>query len=259
MCLIALAWRTLPGYRLVVAANRDEFYERPASAARWWQDAPHVMAGRDLRAGGTWMGITDSGRFAALTNVRRASDDDGRDDRPTRGHLVSDFLLSRDSAAEYSHSVAQRAGDYNGFNLLVADGLDSGPADAAQLWWGDADGNRRQVQPGVHTLSNADLDTSWPKTQRLGGAFRRSLSAQRYTHDNEHELVDQLMVALADDTLPDVADLPPIPDGSDITIERRQQLHACFITTDDYGTRARTVVLLGDDGSVLLHEMSTVR
>ncbi len=227
MCLLAVAWRAHPQHRVVVAANRDEFYERPAQAARWWPDHRHVFAGRDLTAGGTWMGVTTDGRFAALTNVRRSEDDDGRADRPSRGALVSGFLIGDSTAGDYAAAVDADA--YNGFNLLVAD--------HDELWWCGTQGPSELLGPGVYGLSNASLDTPWPKTARLTAAMREALQA---------EPVDQaaLFAALADRSIPNDSELPE----SNLPLERVRQLAACTVVTDDYGTRASSVLLVGDDG-----------
>jgi uncharacterized protein with NRDE domain len=227
MCLLAVAWQVRPGHRLIVAANRDEFYERPAQAAHWWPDHPQVFAGRDLTAGGTWMGSTTDGRFAALTNVRRAEDDEGRTDRPSRGALVSQFLTGTSTARDYAAAIDVSA--YNGFNLLVAD--------AGELWWCGTQGSCELLAPGVYGLSNASLDTPWPKTARLTAAMRAALQA---------EPVDEaaLFAALADRSIPADDELPP----SDLPIERARQLAACTVVTDDYGTRASSVLLIGDHG-----------
>ena len=164
MCLIYLAWRRHPRYRLVVAANRDEYHARPAAAAHWWEDAPGVLAGRDLEAGGTWMGITRSGRFAAVTNYRdsvKPAPGTGRGATapavaPSRGTLVGAFLTGGESALAYLDRVAKEGHRYNGFSLLAMDGetlaFASNRARGVTL-----------LEPGVFGLSNHLLDTPWPK------------------------------------------------------------------------------------------------
>src|SRR5437870_4834073 len=170
MCLIVLAWRTHPGYRLIVAANRDEYFGRPAAPAGFWDDHANVLAGRDLEAGGTWLGITLDGRFAALTNYRNPADK--KTSAPSRGALVADFLTGRMSSREYVPLVEKRAADYNGFSLLVGDA-------GSMFFFSNRGGRAARVAPGVHGLSNHLLDTPWPKVEKakagllalLEGAF----------------------------------------------------------------------------------------
>ena len=145
MCLIALAQPAGHGARLLVAANRDEFFERPTAPAAFWEDHPHVLAGRDRRAGGTWLGVSRTGRFAAITNYRNPRD--RRDDAPSRGALVSDFLIGTATAEAYARDLHGRGAPYNGFSLLVFDGR--------ELWFcSNRDHAAYRVDPGVHGLSN---------------------------------------------------------------------------------------------------------
>jgi len=163
MCLIVLAWRAHPDFPLIVAANRDEFHGRPAAAAAFWQDQPQILAGRDLEAMGTWMGVARNGRFAAVTNYRG-----GREPRAkeSRGHLVTRFLIDGAAPAEYVAGVARRGGKYSGFNLLCADGTD--------LWWySNRDGAARRLEPGIYGLGNDLLDT--PEVEQPKAQFRSVL------------------------------------------------------------------------------------
>jgi uncharacterized protein with NRDE domain len=149
MCLILVAWRAHPGDPLIVAANRDEFHARPAAAAAFWKDHPQILAGRDLEAMGTWMGVSRSGRFAAVTNYRGGGEPRAKE---SRGHLVSRFLVGGAGPAEYVAAVAKRRGEYSGFNLLCADG--------AELWWfSNRDAAPRRLEPGIYGLGNDLLDT----------------------------------------------------------------------------------------------------
>ena len=158
MCLIVFAWQVIPGMPLVAAANRDEFYERPAAPAAWWEDHPHVYAGRDLQGGGTWLGITRDGRFAALTNIRAPSE--RRLDAPSRGRLVANYLTGQATAEEYVAELAAQDDVFNGFNLLVGD-------NEKVIWFsnrGQADvRNGQRLQPGIYGLSNGLLDAPWPR------------------------------------------------------------------------------------------------
>jgi uncharacterized protein with NRDE domain len=223
MCLIALAWQAHPDYPLLVAANRDEFYARPTAPARFWSDAPDLLAGRDLREGGTWMGITRQGRFAALTNVRDPAAATGR---LSRGLLVADFLRSNTAPLDYLEQVAAQRNDYGGFNLLVGD--------RRQLaWYNNREGEPLLLQPGVHGLSNKRLDTPWPKVRKLKAGFS--------THLGDEPDPEALLQLLADETLAPDAELPDT--GIGLPLERL--LSACFIRSPQYGTRASTLLMAG--------------
>src|SRR5512140_248919 len=144
MCLITVAWHVRAQLPLVVAANRDEWRDRPAEAARWWPDQPRILAGRDLQAGGTWMGVTRDGRFAAVTNFRDPSD--RRTTARSRGGLVTEYLLGEQDPGSYLAQLMHHAGEYNAFNLVLGDG--------GSLWYyGSREGLARPVPPGVHGLS----------------------------------------------------------------------------------------------------------
>jgi uncharacterized protein with NRDE domain len=163
MCLIVLAWRVRPEFPLIVAANRDEFHARPAAAAAFWQDRPGVLAGRDLQAGGTWMGISRSGRFAAVTNYRGGRDPDAAE---SRGALVTGFLVDELPPGKYVSSL--KPDRYSGFNLLVADGQ--------ELWWlSNRGGAPRSLAPGCYALGNFLLDS--PDVQEVKARFETSAAA----------------------------------------------------------------------------------
>ena len=189
MCLIALAWQAHPDFPLIVAANRDEFHARAAAPARFWPEAPWLLAGRDLDAGGTWMGVTRDGRFAALTNFREPLAAKGK---RSRGFLVSEYLLSWADPIAYADSVRAEGGHYSGFNLLVADGerlvavSNRGMAPTV-------------LPPGVYGLSNHLLDTPWPKVRRARDALRATVRAPT---------VEGLMHLLADDAAAPDEELP---------------------------------------------------
>jgi uncharacterized protein with NRDE domain len=234
MCIIFLAWQRHPEYRLVVAANRDEFHARPTAPAGFWEDAPQLLAGRDLEGGGTWLGLTRAGRFAALTNYRRG---DGKfADAPTRGRLVSDYLLSDDAPGAYLQSVAERAGAYNGFNLLVGD--------AESLHWFSTHGDEpRRLAPGIYGVSNDLLDTPWPKVARGKRGFETLIDARDIDPRAMFDLLTDREVAV-DEHLPDTG----------IGLARERVLSPIFITAGDYGTRSSTVLLVRSDGQVAFHE-----
>ena len=220
MCLIAWNWQPAAASLLVVA-NRDEFYARPARAMQWWGDTG-VLAGQDLQAGGTWLGLHRNGRFAALTNYRDISN--FRADAPSRGALVSDFLASDVPVSDYLAALALRAGEYNPFNLLLRDG---------QVFMGfESRAARTFVVPaGIGAVSNADFDTPWPKLVGLKSAL---LSAQEKNPAAPETLFDLL-------ANPEVAADALLPQTG-IPLLRERALSAAFIKSTDYGTRACTVV-----------------
>lgn len=222
MCLIVLAWQVHPEYPLVLAANRDEFYNRATAPARFWPEAPAVLAGRDLVAGGTWLGVTRYGRFAALTNFREPAAAKGE---RSRGLLVSHFLQGNDAPMDYAGAVMAEASHYGGFNLLLGDG------DELVVLSNRGTAPRR-LAPGVYGLSNHLLDTPWPKVARARAELQAQLAAPT---------VDGLMQLLAHDAAaPDEA-LPET--GVGLAMERL--LSPLFIRSPHYGTRASTVLLLG--------------
>jgi len=238
MCLIVFAWQVVPGTPLIAAANRDEFYDRPAVPAGWWEDHPQVYAGRDMRGGGTWMGVTRNGRFAAITNVRAPSE--RRADVPTRGALVAEFLTGQTSPQEYIEEISGRAHLFNGFNLLVGD--------RDQLvWYGnrasDDERNGKPLAPGVYGLSNAALDTPWPKVVRTKAQFA-SLLCQGAPEEAYFEM-------LTDTTRAPDCRLP----RTGVNLEWERVLSAVCIQSPEYGTRASTLVHLHAEGNApVLHE-----
>jgi uncharacterized protein with NRDE domain len=236
MCLIVLAWRAHPRYPLIVAANRDEFHARPTAPAAFWDDAPEVLAGRDLLAGGSWMGITRTGRFAALTNVR---DREPKPDAPSRGALVADFLRGDDSAAVYARDDAARGAAYSGFDLLLGD------HDA--LWFVSNHGARpRELPPGVHAVGNGPFGPGDAKARRAAERLRELLADERATE------ADELFALLADRTPAADAELPDTGMGREVD----RAVSAPLVVTPKYGTRSSTVLTLDDDGCVDFVERS---
>ena len=236
MCLIVFAWQVVPGLPLIAAANRDEFDARPSAAAQWWTDFPDVYAGRDLDKAGTWMGITRAGRFAAVTNFRSA---DQPDNAPcSRGKLVADFLTGSMSSEDYLHKITQTADNFNGFNLLFGD--------RHQLIWysnraHDDPRNGQPIQPGIYGLSNAHLDTPWPKVVRTKAEFA-SLLCQCASEEAFFEMLTDTR-RTTDCRLPKTG----------LPIELERALSAVCIDTQGYGTRVSTVVKLdGNNGASLV-------
>ena len=232
MCLIVVGWRVDPDFPLVVAANRDEFHARPTAVATFWADAPEVIAGRDLEAGGTWLGITRGGRFAAVTNVREPGAAKGLH---SRGRLTQAFLEGRQSAADHVGLI--KMGDYSGFNLLVGDGQ--------SLWYCSNRGTKPlELAPGVYGLSNHLLDSPWPKLLTARQRFSQAL-----THLPDRE---PLFGILADDEIVPDSELP----DSGIPLDWERRLSAIFVRAEGYGTRASTVVVQAADGSINFEERS---
>ena len=235
MCLIVFALHAHARHPLVVAANRDEDLDRPSAPAAFWPGEAGLLAGRDLRSGGTWMGVTRTGRFAALTNVRdpRAHDPGA----PSRGGLVVRFLAGGDEPLAHARAVAAERARANGFNLLAGAG-------GRLAWVSNAGGEPTEVTPGVHAVSNAALDTPWPKALRAAAGLRRLLEPGGEIDREE------LFALLADRTLAADAELPST--GVPLGVERL--LSAPFIVAPGYGTRASTLLLAGRDGRAELLE-----
>ena len=236
MCLLVLAWRAHPRYRLVVAANRDEYHERPAAALGLWPPPHAILAGRDLRAGGTWLGLDRARRFGVVTNFRDLQPP--KPGAPSRGELILQFLSSAASPAAFFATLAAQASAYSGFNLLLAD-QDS-------LWYGcnRATPFARELPAGVYGLSNEFLDTPWPKLARVRTRFARWLS--------QVEQSPAVLFALLDDR-ERVADDALLPQTG-LTREWERVLSAPFVQHPDYGTRSSTVLLLEPDARAYLAE-----
>jgi uncharacterized protein with NRDE domain len=237
LCLIVIAWKARVDLPLIVAANRDEWRERPAQPAHWWNDERAILAGRDLRAGGTWMGVTRSGRFAAITNFRDPAE--RRSTAPSRGALVTEYLLSGDPPERFLTSIAARAAAYNGFNLIAGDG--------ASLWYyASREDAMRPVEPGVHGLSNHLLDEPWPKVRRGRAVMEEAL--------RDADPAPRLFRMLSDANPAADAELPET--GVGITWERR--LATALITGEDYGTRCSTVVTFAASGAIGFDERTRI-
>ena len=237
MCLILFAHKAHSQYPLILAANRDEAYTRPSAPAAYWHDHPDVYGGRDLDRGGSWLGVTRSGRIAAVTNFRDANA--VKTSTLSRGELVSGFLTSHDDAATYLERVAARANQYNGF-ILIAGDLD------ALYWYSNRGAGVERIAPGVHGLSNHLLDTPWPKITRSRQALEGRLQA------GEDELTAALFDVLADRSEAPDHELP----DTGVGLQRERELSAIFISGTRYGTRASTVVLVDREGAARFIERS---
>lgn len=245
MCLAAFALNAHPRFPLVLAANRDEFFARPTAAMDWWADAPDLLAGRDLTAGGSWFGLTRSGRLALLTNVREP----GRNDpsAPSRGALVTDWLRSNAPFADFA--AQQLTAGHNGFNLIAADV----PSNTWH-WLSNRIPAPKRLGPGLYALSNAELDTPWPKTTGLRAAFADALAQSA----DAPSLIERLLAVLADDTAAPDATLP----DTGVGLERERLLSPRFIRIPPlpgaavYGTRCSTVLVREADGATWVVERS---
>lgn len=232
MCLIVVGWRAHPDFPLVVAANRDEFHARPSAPASRWPKAPQIFGGRDLEAGGTWLGMAESGRFAAITNVREPGMAKGE---RSRGALPRDFLLSESTAADYASTIENTA--YAGFNLLLTDG-------EKLVYCSNRESRPKTLAPGIYGLSNHRLDTPWPKLQTARQKFADALPLLPDENAFFQLLADKSIVA--DDDLPQTG----------VALEWERLLSAVFVQSPDYGTRASTVAWQTASGAICFHERS---
>ena len=250
MCLLVLAYRVHPRLPIVIAANRDERYARPSEALGVWPDAPDICAGRDLVQGGTWLGLTQRGRFAALTNFRQGAPQAGA---RSRGQVVLDYLRSSSSPEQYAAQLAAHADQFAGFSAIIGDlehdphyfsnrGLDIAPPRSA----GAMSPNLTQrLTPGLYGLSNQWLDVPWPKVTRAKQRIAALLASERV-------LAEQVCDAMDDRSQPPDAHLP----DTGIGVERERMLAPIFVAGEHYGTRAVTAVLVDTHGRALLYERS---
>lgn len=239
MCLIVFSWQVINECPLIVAANRDEFYNRPSAPAAWWNDHPTIFAPRDLQAGGTWAGIArlpNGGyKFAAITNVRDGSEPISN--APSRGHLVSDYLIGTDTIANYLQHIASKANDYNGFNLLAGEVSQS----TKELRWfsnrNSADPkNGQPLAPGIYGLSNGTLNSSWPKVSKTK-AEMASLLCQNAPREAFFEMLSNKQPA-PDSRLPNTG----------VSLELERLLSSVCIESEGYGTRSSMLIEIPDDG-----------
>jgi uncharacterized protein with NRDE domain len=228
MCLVLLVWRVHPLYPCLIAANRDEFHARPAAPAEWWPPSgqpPHhaqILAGRDLSAGGTWLGLTRNGRFAALTNYR--DPEQPRKDGPSRGTLVASILDSQAATSQVLSRLAQVGADYNGFNIIFSDGERLGIYESVR-------GAGRELGPGIYGLSNHLLDTPWPKVRHAKSRLEAALLDMR-------DDITPLLALLRDDRAAPDEELP----RTGVSVEWERLLSSAFVRARDYGTRCSTII-----------------
>ena len=234
MCLIVFSYKQHPKYELVFAANRDENYERPTREAQFWNEHPHILAGKDLKAEGTWMGITKTGAFSALTNYRDPSI--SKEDPPSRGQLVLDFLKDPSPPQQYLQHIDQYADRYMGFNLLAGNLDNIG-------YYSNQQRDIKLLNSGIYGLSNHLLDTPWPKIKRAKSSLNEVLQS-----DNISE--EALFDLLADEEEASEEELP----DTGIPKEIEKKVSPIFIKSDGYGTRCSTVLLIDNEGQVTFTE-----
>lgn len=233
MCVLFIAWKSHPRYRLVLAGNRDEFRARPTAPLARWSQQPDIIGGRDLKAGGSWLAASAAGRFAAVTNFRQVPLEAGN---RSRGSLVSDYLRSSFSPAAFVRGLDADAAEYGGTNLFV------GTPDA--LWhWSNRGAVTRLMAPGLYGLSNGMIEDDWPKMRRGREGLARLVGANDIDED-------AMFALLADRTPGDEHELPDTGVGRDM----ERTLSSIFIPGDQYGTRASTLLLIGHDGRVRMRE-----
>ena len=236
MCLILFSFRAHLHFPLVIAANRDEHYNRPAAPAAFWDDQPDIYAGRDLEKGGTWMGLHGNGRFAAITNYREGTP--GPAAPRSRGELVSGFLASNDSAEDFFHQAARRNTEYNPYSMIAGD--------IGKLhFFSNRIAAPQAIASGVHGLSNHLLNTSWPKVTAGTAALTSTMDL------DDPDTIGAVMFSLLMDDQP--APETVLPDTG-ITRQREKELSPPFIRGEHYGTRTSTVVLVNAAGEVFFHE-----
>jgi uncharacterized protein with NRDE domain len=237
VCLILFSYNQHPDYQLILAANRDEYYDRPTRALSFWEDEPNVLAGRDIKSNGTWLGMSRTGRFGAITNYRDPATQ--RLDAPSRGVLVSNFLSGSEAAHAYLETVESVGHHYNGFNLLIGD--------SSGLWhYSNRGDSVQKLNPGLFGLSNRLLDTPWPKVKKGKAELLKVVKEKNAIR------FEDLFAILANKSRPPDKDLPQT--GVDLEWERL--LSPIFITSDVYGTRSSSIILLEKTGKVTFVEQT---
>jgi uncharacterized protein with NRDE domain len=235
MCLILFSYKLHADYKLILAANRDEFYERPTASLEYWPDHPDVLAGRDLKSNGTWLGVTRSGRLAAVTNYREPASH--MENAPSRGILIRDFLIGNSSPEPYLKAVSKKRIAYNGFNLIAGD-------PSGLYYYSNRASRVRHLQPGLYGISNHLIDTAWPKIQRGKDLLQGQLSGR------EKIDIEKIWKILADRRLPADKELP----DTGVGLQWERILAPLFISNPDYGTRSSSIVLMEYSGQITFME-----
>jgi uncharacterized protein with NRDE domain len=233
MCLIFISLKEHHQYKLIIAANRDEFYNRQTAPASFWKDHPDILGGRDLEAGGTWLGVSRQGKIGMITNYRDPKNIDPK--APSRGHLVTNYLNSKARPEQYLSVLEPRAKQYNGFSLMVGN--------TDELWYlSNYREGIEQLTPGLHGLSNHLLDSPWPKVE-TGKKIMNEILKRSFTPRDLFHLLFNDTVA-ADELLPDTG----------VGLERERALSSMFIKSPGYGTRCSTIVLVDHKDNIVFAE-----
>lgn len=235
MCLINFHYHSHPNYKLIVAANRDEFYDRPTANAHFWEDYPQILAGRDLEKHGTWLGITKYGRFAALTNYRDSAQMHNNEN--SRGEIVLEYLTGNLSPDDYIEVLKQKKELYNGYNLLIGN-------PNRLVYFNNIEVIMHKVKRGTQGLSNHFLNTPWPKV------MKGKMMLQNYVTSQETIEPEMLFHILLNDEIAEDELLP----HTGIELELERQLSPLFINTNGYGTRCSTVILITKNHDVIFVE-----
>lgn len=240
MCLITIAVKEHPDYPVILCANRDERHARPTKEAHYWHGDQNIIAGQDLEKGGSWLGITTNGRIAAVTNVRNGLPVEGR--KRSRGEIVTRFLSCDYGSREYISELQLKDDLYQGYNTIVGSGLED-------IYYYSNKGRRCiKIEQGVHTISNAQLNTSWPKTERA----RERVEKVIQQNTSVKQLIDDLLLILQDRTIFHDELLP----HTGIGLELERTLSSIFIKGETYGTRASTVILFTKDKGIVFVEQT---
>ncbi|XOV92384.1 MAG: NRDE family protein [Bacteroidota bacterium] len=235
MCLIVLGQNIHPKYKLILVANRDEFYLRPTQSAHFWEGDNKLLAGKDLEAGGTWMGINKFGHLAAVTNFRDPIN--YQNNKASRGQIPINFLNKETTAVKYIAHLRKQANNFNGFNLISLD-------KEKLIHYNNQLGEETEISDGIHAISNASLDTPWPKVLRAKEKFNKVISAE-FSHDDLIEL-------MSDGQTADPRDLP----DTGIPKDLEEAVSAICIRTEKYGTCSTTAITISHEGEVQFTEKS---
>lgn len=234
MCLIFFALNCHTEYSLILAGNRDEFYNRPTEIAHFWNTNPELFAGRDLKGGGTWLGVQKKGRFAALTNIRDMASI--KENAPSRGNVVVNALTSESTQEDFISRLDEKSESYNGFNLLTFE-------NRKMLHYSNQSKIITEVEPGIHGISNADLDTPWPKVQTAKKSLTNIMDEDRIDKEAIFAML-QSEKRYPLEKLPDTG----LPEEKEVAVS------SAFIKMDDYGTRCSSLVLIDYNGNITFEE-----
>ncbi|MBZ0200834.1 MAG: NRDE family protein [Ignavibacteriaceae bacterium] len=234
MCLLIFSYRDHPDYKLILAANRDEFYKRPTLPAQYWGSKSAIFSGIDEEAGGTWLGVNKKGKLAALTNYRDLKN--LKPNAPTRGKLVSDFLEEKIEGHLFSDNLIKTADDYNGYNLVFGDAN-------SLLYFSNITKKVEELNTGIHSLSNHLLNSSWPKSNKINSLFNEVITRKKFSVESLFEILTDTEI-FDENLLPDTG-LPK---------EVERAISPIFIVAPSYGTRSSTVVLIDNNNKLFFEE-----